>query len=173
MEKVFSKFSDTENECVKTFKENLIFNSSRYEVKLPFRPHIDFIPNNYIVTEKCLTPLPEQSIKDSILLFEYDKFVNDYLSMGIIEKVPLNENTESGTIHYLSHRAVVKSEREITKVRVVFESSSKQSDKPSLNDLLYARPCFLRKLNENSFTFSIWKDCLYCRYQISISRNRS
>ena len=101
METKSSEFSDTENDCVKTFKENLIFNGSRYEVKLPFRPHIDFIPDNYIVTEKCLTPLPEQSIKDSILLFEYDKFVNDYLSMGIIEKVPSDENIESGTIHYL------------------------------------------------------------------------
>ena len=46
-----SEFLDTENYCVKTFKENVIFNGGRYEVKLHFRPHTDFIPDNYVVTE--------------------------------------------------------------------------------------------------------------------------
>ena len=43
--------------------------------------------------------------------------------MGIIEKVPLNRNIEPGTIHYLPHRAIVKSERETTKIRDVFDAS--------------------------------------------------
>ena len=47
-----SEFSDTENDYVKTFKENLIFNGSKYEVKLPFRRHTDFIPDNYVVVER-------------------------------------------------------------------------------------------------------------------------
>ena len=34
-----SEFSDTESDCIETFKENLFLNGSRYEVKLPFRPH--------------------------------------------------------------------------------------------------------------------------------------
>ena len=50
-----SEFSDTENDCVNTFKENLMFNVSRYEVNLPFRPHTDFIPDDYVVAEKRLT----------------------------------------------------------------------------------------------------------------------
>ena len=114
---------DNESECVKTFKENLIFNCSRYEVKLPFRPHTDFIPDNYLVAEKRLTSLREQLTKDSNLLFEYDRIINDYLSMEIIEKVPLNQNIEPGTIHYLPHRAIFKSERETRKIRVVFDAS--------------------------------------------------
>ena len=85
-----SVFPDTESDCVKTFKENLIFSGSRYEVKLPFRPHTDFIPDNYVVAEKRLTSLWEQLTKDSNLLFEYDRIINDYLNMDIIEKVPLN-----------------------------------------------------------------------------------
>ena len=98
----------------------MIFNGSGYEVKLPFRPHTDFIPDNYVVAEKRLTSLREQLTKDSNLLFEYDRIISDYLSMGIIEKVPLNQNIEPGTIHFLPHKAVIKSERETTKVRVVF-----------------------------------------------------
>ena len=82
------------------------------------------------------------------------------LSMGIIEKVPLNENIEPGTIHYLPHRPVVKSERETTKVRVVFDAYSKQSDEPSLNDLLYAGPCLLPKLYEILLRFRCGKIAL-------------
>ena len=92
------------------------------------------------MAEKHLTSLREQLTKDSNLFFEYDRIINDSLSMGIIEKVPLNENIEPGTIHYLPHIAVIRSERETTKVRVVFDASSGQSNEPSLNDLLYARP---------------------------------
>ena len=101
----------------------MIFNGSRQDVKLLFRLHTDFIPGNYVVAEICLTSLREQLMKDSNLLSEYDRIINDYLSMGIIEKVPLNQNIEPGTIHYLPHRAIVKSERETTKIRVVFDVS--------------------------------------------------
>ena len=100
------------------------------------------------MAEKRLTFLPEQLTKDSNLLFENDQIINDYLSMGIIEKVPLYNNVEPGTIHYLPCRAVVKSESKTTKVRVVSDASSKKSDEPSLNDLLYAGPCILPKLYE-------------------------
>ena len=55
---------------------------------------------------------------------------------------------EPGTIHYLPHRAVINSARETTKVRVVFDGLSDQSDKPSSNDLLYARPCLFPRLYE-------------------------
>ena len=78
MKTVSSDFSDTENDCVKTFKEKLIFNGSRYEVKLLFRPHTGFIPDNYVVVEKRLTLLREQLTKDSHLLFEYVQIINDY-----------------------------------------------------------------------------------------------
>ena len=77
------------------------------------------------MAEKRLTFLPEQLTKVSNLLFENDQIINDYLSMGIIEKVPLHNNVEPGTIHYLPSRAVVKSESETTKVRVVSDASSK------------------------------------------------
>ena len=141
-------YSITKKNLLKTFKANSSFKGSRYEVKLPFRPHIDFILDNYILAEKILTFLQEHLTEDSNSLFEYDKTTNDYMSMGKIEKLLLNENIEPETIHYLPQRAVVKSERETTKVQTVFDASWKQPDKPSLNDILYARPCLLPKWYE-------------------------
>ena len=80
--------------------------------------------------------------------------------MGIIEKVPLNQNIEPGTIHYLPHRVVIKSERETTEIRVVFDASSEQSDEPFLNDLLYAGPCLLPKLYKILLRFRYGKIAL-------------
>ena len=57
-------------------------------MKLTFRPHTNFIPDDYIVAEKRLTFLRKQLTKDSNLFFEYEKIINDYLSIGITDKVP-------------------------------------------------------------------------------------
>ena len=96
---------------LKTFKEKSIFKASKYEVMLPFRPHSGFILVDYILAEKCLTFLQENFTEDSNLLFEFDKTMNDYMIVGIIEKLPLNENCKSETIYYLPQRVAVKSER--------------------------------------------------------------
>ena len=37
---------------LKTCKENSIFKGSKYKVMLPFRPHFDFMHDNYILAEK-------------------------------------------------------------------------------------------------------------------------
>ena len=92
--------------------------------------------------------MAEKRSHDSNLLFEYDKTVNDYMRVGLIEQLPLNENVEPETIHYLPQIAAVKSEMETTKVQDVFDASWNQLDEPSLNDLLYAGPCLLPKLSE-------------------------
>ena len=101
---------------LKTFKEKSIFKVSKYEVMLPFRPHSGFILVDYILAEKCLTSLQENFTEDSNLLFEYDKTMNDYMIVGIIEKLPLNENFKPETIYYLPQRVAVKSERKTAKL---------------------------------------------------------
>ena len=52
---------------------------------------------------------------------------------------------EPGKVHYLSHRAVIRQDKESTKVRSVFDESSKSSG-PSLNECLYAGPNLLTKI---------------------------
>ena len=48
-----------------------------------------------------------------------------------------------GSAHYLPHRAVVKENRETTKVRIVFDGSAHSTNEPSINDVLYSGPCLL------------------------------
>ena len=47
---------------------------------------------------------------------------------------------------YIIYRAVVRDERETTKVRVVFDASAKYKGFPSLNELLDPGPCLLPHL---------------------------
>ncbi|XP_068680693.1 uncharacterized protein [Montipora foliosa] len=86
--------------------------------------------------------------KEENLLREYDNIIQEQRKKGIIEIVPTpKEETLGGTqldckiatkgIHYSPHHAVIRKERETTKVRIVYDGSAKNSkDKRSLNDCL-------------------------------------
>ena len=75
---------------------------------------------------------------------EYDKIIKDYLKEDIVEIVPPSEEIVlPGSAHYLPHRAVVKENRETTKVRIVFDGSAHSPNEPSINDVLYSGPCLL------------------------------
>ena len=60
---------------------------------------------------------------------------------GIIEKT--TEICEPGTSHNLLHRPVLEKNRETSKVRLVFDGSSKYNGEPSLKELLESAPCLL------------------------------
>ena len=64
---------------------------------------------------------------------DYNSIIKEQLLHNVIEKVPKDEKDKVnvGSIHYLPHRPVVREERETTKVRMVFDASSKISG-PSL-----------------------------------------
>ena len=63
-------------------------------------------------------------------------------------------------VHYLPHRAVVRDERETTKVRVVFDASAKYKGFPSLNELLDPGPCLLPHLFDILIRFRLGKIAL-------------
>ena len=54
---------------------------------------------------------------------------------GIIEEVKKDEIAVVGKTYYMPHHAVVKEDKETTKIRVVFDGSSK-CEGPSLNQCL-------------------------------------
>ena len=139
--------ADEENEVLKTFKENISLNEgeTRYTVPLPEKPHHELLPDNYNISMSRLLSLKRKLEANPDLLNEYDEIIESYLQEGIIEHAP-NEIIDTGKVHYLAHRAVVKEDRETTKVRIVFDASSKTGNNPSLNDCLYSGPCMLPKI---------------------------
>ena len=73
------------------------------------------------------------------ILREYDKVIREQLKAGVIERV--YQSDEGGKVHYLPHQAVIRKEAETTKLRVVFDASSKEGKRgTSLNDCLHVGP---------------------------------
>jgi predicted nucleic acid-binding protein len=76
--------------------------------------------------------------KEPEVLQEYDRVIKEQLELGIIE--PVVELERADKIHYLPH-AVVRKDAKTTKVRVVYDASSKEIKKGvSLNDCLHVGP---------------------------------
>ena len=76
--------------------------------------------------------------------------IKDQLQKGIVERVNESEACEIGKVHYLPHHAVIRRDKETTRLRVVYDASSK-SNGISLNSCLYTGP----SLSQNIFDILI------------------
>ena len=94
---------------------------------------------------------------------------------GIIEKVP--DTSESGPCHFLPHHGVRRADKEMTKLRIVFNGSAKV-DKASfsLNDCLNKGPnrmphIFDMMIKFRSYPIGITADIEKAFHQILIENN--
>ncbi|XP_075155812.1 uncharacterized protein LOC142229153 [Haematobia irritans] len=71
---------------------------------------------------------------------EYDKVLTEYLHLGHMERIDTPSSLDPENVYYLPHHAVIKPESTTTKVRVVFNASSRTSNGVSLNDVLHVGP---------------------------------
>ena len=85
------------------------------------------------------------------ILKEYNSIIQNQLEQGIVEVVE-KDGVSSVMVHYLPHHAVVRHDKDTTKVRVVYDPFAK-SNGPSLNDCLHVGPKFNQKINELLFRF--------------------
>ena len=112
-----------EFEIYQNFENDLKFTGEKYSVKLPFKSMTELVPYNFITSKKRLSSLKHELDCNQKLKEQHNSILQDYEKEGIIEKV--NEVCEPGTLHYLPHRAVVKENRNTSKVRIAFNGSSK------------------------------------------------
>ena len=88
--------------------------------------------------------LQKQLDKNQALFNDYHKIIRVYLNEGIVEQVDKDSNKATpGKVHYLPHRHVIREDRDTSKLRIVFDASSKIKGEPCLNDILYSGPCLL------------------------------
>ena len=91
------------------------------------------------------------------MLQDYDNIIKTQLQKGIIEEVDSKNIGIIGQTHYLPHHAVVKKDRETTKVRVVYDASAKsKSSGCSLNDCLHIGPKFEQRILDILLRFRIY-----------------
>ena len=135
-----------EHPVYENFKQSISFDGERYVTALPFEPFHKPLPDNCTLSKHRLSILKTKLDKNEELKQEYNQVFVNYLKDGIIEKVADDDYGVVEKTHYLQHRAVVRCDKETTKVRAVFDASAKNGNKPSLDDCLYAGPCLLRQL---------------------------
>ena len=133
-------------DCVVShFEENIVHNGTRYVTKLPFKPDHEPLSDNFVVSEQRLKALKSRLMVKGIFN-DYNSIFSDYEEKRIIERVPLNEIAkESGRVHYLPHRPVIREDKDTTKMRAVFDASCKVNG-PSLNECLYSGPNLIVKI---------------------------
>ena len=121
------------------FSSDIRFTGERYQVKLPFKDNHPVLPDSYSAASRRLTTTIKKLKDQPEILKQYDQVVSEQLPSGVVELVPQDQIPQPGSVHYLPHRAVVRLDRDTTKMRVVYDASSKVFG-PSLNDCLHIGP---------------------------------
>ena len=120
-------------------KDAIVFNGNRYEVSLPWKQGHGPLPSNYHNSLRRLKGQLGRLKSDPTVLNAYDGIIKEQEEVGIVERVTELETTEK--IHYLPHHAVIQKDAKTTKVRVVYDASSKEGKRGvSLNDCLHVGP---------------------------------
>ncbi|XP_058817215.1 uncharacterized protein LOC131680520 [Topomyia yanbarensis] len=136
-----SAYSLEERRCEESFSSTTTRTTDgRYMVRLPRQPNFNELIGDsrsmalrrFLLLEKRLARNPE-------LKNEYHKFMEEYLSLGHMQRVREDDGQYSQA-YYLPHHPVVKEASTTTKVRVVFDASAKTSTGSSLNEALLVGP---------------------------------
>ena len=87
---------------------------------------------------------------------EYDNVIKDQLQKGIVERVDETEPGEVGKVHYLPLHAVIRRDKKTTRLRVVYDASSKTNG-VSLNNCLYTGPSLSKNIFDILIRFRSFK----------------
>ncbi|XP_045493465.1 uncharacterized protein LOC123692733 [Colias croceus] len=112
----------------------------RYIVKLPLKRDPPMISQGRTreIALKRLEYLEKRFEKNKELKDDYAKVIQEYLELNHLEEV--SEDEKDNAAVYLPHHAVVRTDKDTTKTRVVFDASCKGLNNVSLNDDLMVGP---------------------------------
>ncbi|GFV32989.1 uncharacterized protein TNCV_1746311 [Trichonephila clavipes] len=135
-----------DNDITSEFEAGISYQNKRYKVKFPWKPNMKTLLENNEVARKRFLKLRSRFKNDSSLFEDYKLVVNNYLSEKIIERVPFEEENLKHNIFYLPHRAVIRTDKTTSKLRIVFDASSLAKSQLSLNDCLHTGLNFIPNL---------------------------
>ena len=127
------------------FESTIAFKDGRYEVNLPWKEQYQILPDNFEMSRRRLMSLLQRLQRDPEILKEYDAVIKDQLNRGIVEIVDKKDVGEMGKVHYMPHHAVIRRDKQTTKLRIVYDASAKSSG-PSLNYCLYTGPAMTQSI---------------------------
>ncbi|UYV80836.1 hypothetical protein LAZ67_19001928 [Cordylochernes scorpioides] len=138
----------TKNACEILFKSDLKRDiEGRYSVNLPFKSTPKLGDSRSQALRRFFN-LEKRLQANPSLKSQYINFMREYMELNHMELIPLKElKKPSNQCFYLPHHGVLREQSTTTKIRVVFDASSRSTNNLSLNDFLHVGP----KLQQNLF----------------------
>lgn len=134
-----TKAAEENEKCEKLYGKTYTRDANgRYTVKMPFK---DEYPNIGESRNRAIARFLQMERKFAIdrkFADEYKKFIDEYIDLG--HMVPVQNCNDTSNCYYIPHQAVIRESSTTTKLRVVFDASSKASNGSSLNELMYSGP---------------------------------
>ena len=125
----------------------------RYEIQLPWKNSCAPKSDGYMMCSRRLFQLHSRLKKDEPLLREYEQTIRQQIESKIVQECEESQDPEDCS-HFLPHHGVIKQDRQMTKLRVVFDGSAKStSDDLSLNDCLQKGPNLVPHLFDTVIKF--------------------
>ena len=129
-------------------------------ISLPWKEPLTSLPDNYELSLKRLRLLVKRLRQDRDLFRLYNQVICEQIEQGIVEVVPHPDESMGDRVHYLPHHAVVKHDKDTTKVRVVYDASVRSGAGTSLNDALLVGPKFNQRILDVLFRFRSFQTAL-------------
>ncbi|CAG9121872.1 unnamed protein product [Plutella xylostella] len=117
------RFTEEEKRCEEHFDRTIKRDESgRYIARLPFKDDEIQLDGSEKICHVRLNSLRRKLDKDMNLKEKYSEVFYEYLTLDHMEKVPDEEKGNKNAV-YLPHHAVVREDKDSSKVRIVFDAS--------------------------------------------------
>ncbi|XP_055909622.1 uncharacterized protein LOC129944297 [Eupeodes corollae] len=149
-------FTPEQQLCEKHFVENTkLLPTGRFEVKLPFKLSSNSLGSSFETAKRRFLALERKLSKNSDLRGMYMDFMKEYILLGHMS--PTNNEIPKGPHYFIPHQCVLRPQSTSTKLRVVFDASSRTSSQLSLNDILMVGPTIQEELFSTLLRFRTHK----------------
>ncbi|XP_057671252.1 uncharacterized protein LOC130902982 [Diorhabda carinulata] len=136
-----NNYTEEENEVESHFQQTYSRdNYGNFIVRLPFRDNLEQLGESYDIAVNRFQSLERKLGKNPTLEENYSSFINECINLGHMSELN-NFNFNLQPSFFLPHHAVIKESSMTTRLRVVFDASSKSTSSLSLNDILKTGPC--------------------------------
>lgn len=152
-------WSDEEKLCDEHFIQNTKRDKNgKFIVKLPLKDNAIHLGKSYDIALRRFLSLERRLTKCTEIYNQYRDFMQVYYKLGHMEEVNDRDiNNDGHDCVYIPHSYVINVDSRTTKLRVVFDASSKTDTDISLNDVLMKGPVIQEELIKIIARFRTYK----------------
>ncbi|XP_054746629.1 uncharacterized protein LOC129251291 [Anastrepha obliqua] len=127
-----TRLTPEQAKCEEFFsKTTQVLPCGRLQVRLPFKTDRESLGHSYETAARRFQALERRTLKDPVLRKMYLDFMQEYLELRYMS--PTNNRLPSEPHYFIPHQCVLRPQSTTTKLRVVFDASSRTSTQVALS----------------------------------------